>query len=165
MHDLRSPLLSVANAVLIVQDLEPETRVDHPVVVECHRAMATLVLMQAPMRISQLLQAACDTFGGLARAKGVTLRLVPLASDLDRAVFFGDVRWLQQCVNNGVSNSVKVRAKDLFEVSDAHIPLSKCFNLGEAFTQVGLEQMQGSGGTGLGLTIARDLFRLHALRD
>ncbi|KAJ1621404.1 histidine kinase-like ATPase [Pavlovales sp. CCMP2436] len=226
MHDLRSPLLSVANAVSIVQDLEPETRVDHPVVVECHRAMATcsqlmqhivsdmldferidsgrLVLVQAPMRISQLLQAARDTFGRLARAKGVTLRLVPLAPDLDRAVFFGDLRRLQQCVNNGVSNSVKftkaggtvsIRARRgdaqaqaakpqvgpatksnssnpaapcalvVLEVDDSGSGLTadelRVLNLGEAFTQVGLGQMQGSGGTGLGLTIARDLLRLH----
>ncbi|KAJ1616620.1 hypothetical protein T492DRAFT_1101505 [Pavlovales sp. CCMP2436] len=225
MHDLRSPLLSVANAVSIVQDLEPETRVDHPVVVECHRAMATcsqlmqhivsdmldferidsgrLVLVQAPMRISQLLQAARDTFEGLARAKGVTLRLVPLAPDLDRAVFFGDLRRLQQCVNNGVSNSVKftkaggtvsIRARRgdaqaqakpqagpatksnssnpaapcalvVLEVDDSGSGLTadelRVLNLGEAFTQVGLGQMQGSGGTGLGLTIARDLLRLH----
>ncbi|KAJ1619860.1 histidine kinase-like ATPase, partial [Pavlovales sp. CCMP2436] len=226
MHDLRSPLLSVANAVSIVQDLEPETRVDHPVVVECHRAMATcsqlmqhivsdmldferidsgrLVLVQAPMRISQLLQAARDTFCGLATAKSVTLRLVPLAPDLDRAVFFGDLRRLQQCVNNGVSNSIKfteaggtvsIRARRgdgaqaqakpragpetkssstnpaapcalvVLEVDDSGSGLTadelRVLNLGEAFTQVGIGQMQGSGGTGLGLTIARDLLRLH----
>ncbi|KAJ1630407.1 histidine kinase-like ATPase [Pavlovales sp. CCMP2436] len=226
MHDLRSPLLSVANAVSIVQDLEPETCVDHPEVVECHRAMATcsqlmqhivsdmldferidsgrLVLVHAPMRISQLLQAARDTFGGLATAKGVTLRLVPLAPDLNCAVFFGDLRRLQQCVNNGVSNSVKfteaggtvsIRARRgddaqaqakpragpetkskssdpaascalvVLEVDDSGSGLTadelRVLNLGEAFTQVGLGQMQGSGGTGLGLTIARDLLRLH----
>jgi len=61
----------------------------------------------AAMRVSQLLVAAADTFGGLATAKGVTLCLVPLPPDLDRAVFIGDVRRLQQCVNNGVSNSIK----------------------------------------------------------
>eukprot|EP00302_Diacronema_sp_CCMP2436_P044875 CAMPEP_0180058042 /NCGR_PEP_ID=MMETSP0985-20121206/4802_1 /TAXON_ID=483367 /ORGANISM="non described non described, Strain CCMP 2436" /LENGTH=457 /DNA_ID=CAMNT_0021987981 /DNA_START=1 /DNA_END=1372 /DNA_ORIENTATION=- len=130
MHDLRSPLLSVANAVAIVQDLKPETRVDDSVVVECMRAMATcsqlmqhivsdmldferidsagrLVLEPAAMRISQLLQAAVDSFGGLAAAKEITLCLVPLHPDLVQAVFIGDVRRLQQCVNNGVSNSIR----------------------------------------------------------
>ncbi|KAJ1631214.1 hypothetical protein T492DRAFT_62833 [Pavlovales sp. CCMP2436] len=129
MHDLRSPLLSVANAVAIVLDLMPETRVDDSVVVECLRAMATcsqlmqhivsdmldferidsgrLVLVPAAMRVSQLLQAAADTFNGLATAKGITLRIVPLLPDLDCAIYIGDVRRLQQCVNNGVSNSIK----------------------------------------------------------
>ncbi|KAJ1621129.1 histidine kinase-like ATPase, partial [Pavlovales sp. CCMP2436] len=205
MHDLRSPLLSVANAVSIVQDLEPETRVDHQVVVECHRAMATCSQLRqhivldmldferidsGSMRISQLLQASRDTFGGLATAKGVTLRLVPLAPNLDRVVFFGDLHRLHQCVNNGVSNSVKFAeaggtakpragpetkssssnpaapcALVVLEVDDSGSGLTadelRVLNLGEAFTQVGLGQMQGSGGTGLGLTIARDLLRLH----
>ncbi|KAJ1637402.1 hypothetical protein T492DRAFT_860037 [Pavlovales sp. CCMP2436] len=40
MHNLRSPLLSVANAVAIVLDMMPHTRVDDSVVVECLRAMA-----------------------------------------------------------------------------------------------------------------------------
>ncbi|KAJ1625401.1 hypothetical protein T492DRAFT_236687 [Pavlovales sp. CCMP2436] len=131
MHHLRSPLLSVANAVAIVQEVEPETRFDDPEVVECLRAMATcsqlmqhivsdmldferidggrLNLVPAAMRISQLLEAAADTFGGPAALKGITLRLVPLLPDLERAVFIGDVRRLQQCVNNGVSNSINVR--------------------------------------------------------
>ncbi|KAJ1617095.1 hypothetical protein T492DRAFT_508159 [Pavlovales sp. CCMP2436] len=284
MHDLRSPLLSVANAVAIVQEVEPETRVDNPEVVESLRAMATcsqlmqnivsdmldferidsgrLVLVPAAMRVSQLLQAATDTFRGLAAAKGVTLRLVPLLFDLERAVFIGDVRRLQQCVNNGVSNSIKVRASRctrqarrecsvfadahgpplalislyspllrphpslifqfteaggtvtirarrgddvqaqakskpdqpaaaatttgwdtaaaaaaeaaaaavphasvVLEVDDSGVGLTAdelhVLNQGEAFTQVGRGQLQGSGGSGLGLTIARDLLRLH----
>jgi len=233
MHDLRSPLLSVANAVAIVLDLMPETHVDDSVVVECLRAMSTcsqlmqhivsdmldferidsgrLVLVPAAMRISQLLQAAVDTFGGLAAAKGATLRLIPLPPDLNRAVFIGDVRRLQQCVNNGVSNSIKFteaggtviirawranelqaqaklhatgwdtapaaaavaetetaavpRASVVLEVVDSGVGLTTdelhMLNQGGAFTQVGCGQLQGSGGSGLGLTIARELLKLH----
>mmetsp|Transcript_28732 Transcript_28732/g.65908 ORF Transcript_28732/g.65908 Transcript_28732/m.65908 type:complete len:488 (-) Transcript_28732:378-1841(-) len=147
MHDLRSPLLSVAKSVAIVQDLEPDARVDDKVVVECLRAMATcsqlmqnivsdmldferidsgrLVLVPAAMRVLQLLEAAADTFGGLAAAKGVTLRLIPLLPDLNRAIFIGDVRRLQQCVNNGVSNSIKVccRARLCSWIADVYSPL------------------------------------------
>mmetsp|Transcript_28736 Transcript_28736/g.65921 ORF Transcript_28736/g.65921 Transcript_28736/m.65921 type:complete len:492 (-) Transcript_28736:378-1853(-) len=147
MHDLRSPLLSVANAVAIVLDLMPETHVDDSVVVECLRAMSTcsqlmqhivsdmldferidsgrLVLVPAAMRVLQLLEAAADTFGGLAAAKGVTLRLIPLLPDLNRAIFIGDVRRLQQCVNNGVSNSIKVccRARLCSWIADVYSPL------------------------------------------
>ncbi|KAJ1619133.1 histidine kinase-like ATPase [Pavlovales sp. CCMP2436] len=129
MHNLRSPLLSIANAVAIVQGRDPETRVDDSDVVQCLRAMATcsqlmqhivsdmldferidsgrLVLVPAAIRVSQLLEAAAHTFGVLAMVKGVSLRVVPLPSDLERAIFIGDVRRLQQCVNNGVSNSIK----------------------------------------------------------
>ncbi|KAJ1631153.1 hypothetical protein T492DRAFT_1144142 [Pavlovales sp. CCMP2436] len=226
MHDLRSPLLSVANAVAIVLDMMPHTRVDDSVVVECLRAMATcsqlmqhivsdmldferidsgrLVLVPAAMRISQLLEAAADAFGGLAAVKGVTLRLVPLLPDLERAVFIGDMRRLQQCVNNGVSNSIKfteaggtvtIRARRgddtqaqaephassaaaaapaaaavpyasiVLEVGDSGAGLTTdelyVLNQGEAFMQVGQGQLQGSGGTGLGLTIVRELLKLH----
>ncbi|KAJ1629731.1 hypothetical protein T492DRAFT_1009021 [Pavlovales sp. CCMP2436] len=227
MHHLRSPLLSVANAVVIVQDLKPETRVDN----ECMRAMATcsqlmqhivsdmldfertdrrLVLAPAAMRISQLLQAAVDSFGGLAAAKEITLCLVPLHPDLDQAVFIGDVRWLQQCLNHGVNNSIKFteaggtikmrawrgdevqaqaesktgqpgpaatsegtataeavaaaaaipRASVVLEVEDSGVGLTAdevdVLNHGKVFTQ-----LQGSGGSDLGLIIARNLLRLH----
>ncbi|KAJ1624089.1 hypothetical protein T492DRAFT_912042 [Pavlovales sp. CCMP2436] len=236
MHDLRSPLLSVANAVAIVLNMMPETRIDDSDVVECLRAMATcsqlmqhivsdmldferidsgrLVLVPAAMRVSQLLKAAADTFGGLAAAKGITLCLVPLLSDLEQTVFIGDVRRLQQCVNNGVSNSIKFteaggtvtirawrgddaqvqaesnaattadwntasaaakaiakakadapHASVMLEVDDSGVGLTAnelhVLNQGEAFTQVGLGQLQGSGGSGLGLTIARELLKLH----
>ncbi|KAJ1634096.1 hypothetical protein T492DRAFT_865761 [Pavlovales sp. CCMP2436] len=102
MHNLRSPLLSVANAVAIVQDRDPKTRVDDS---EPHAA-------------------GCDA------AAVVVLRTFVVLEVVDSG--FG------------------------LTVDELHV-----LNQGEAFTQVGLGQLQGSGGTDLGLAIARDLLRLH----
>jgi len=70
MHDLRSPLLSVANAVAIVLDLMPETRVDDSVVVECLRAMATC---------SQLMQHIVSDMLDFERIDSGEFKLAPTA--------------------------------------------------------------------------------------
>ncbi|KAJ1623946.1 hypothetical protein T492DRAFT_282840 [Pavlovales sp. CCMP2436] len=238
MHDLRSPLLSMANSAAVIADIKlnaPETCLDDPTIAECHLAIATcselsqniisdmldferidsgkLVLVPVNMRISQLLHAAAHTFRGLASVKGVTLSLEPLQGE---PLLIGDVRRLQQCVNNGVSNAIKftepggsvtIRARlgnetqsqtlprkgqppqlagapandaqaadtsaeadptfslVVLEVEDTGAGLSAdellVVNEGEAFTQVGKGQLQGNGGTGLGLTIVREIIRLH----
>ncbi|KAJ1638424.1 hypothetical protein T492DRAFT_833704 [Pavlovales sp. CCMP2436] len=41
MHDLRSPLLSVANSAAVLAEMDVTTRLDDPVVTECHAAIAT----------------------------------------------------------------------------------------------------------------------------
>jgi len=230
MHSLRSPLLSVANSTVVLFDLEPATRVDDPVVADCLRAMAAsselmqhivadmldfehvssgrLELVRSHVRVSQLLHAAAETFVGLAAAKGITFLIEALPPDLEHAVFIGDGRRLQQCVQNGVINSIKftesgglitirawrqestqdeegsddddekaalpaptVRLFDsptsqvVVEVQDTGSGLSidelLAVNEGEAFAQVGRGQLQGGGGTGLGLTLVREILRLH----
>ncbi|KAJ1638429.1 hypothetical protein T492DRAFT_944481 [Pavlovales sp. CCMP2436] len=201
MHDLRSPLLSVANSAAVLAEMDVTTRLDDAIVTNCHAAIATcselmqnivsdmldferidsgkMVLVPAAMRISQLTQAAAHTFGGLAKSKGVTLLIEPLAADLETTLFIGDVHRLQQCVNNGVSNALKfskagglvaIRAflhaeSIVLEVQDQGAGLDaeelSVLVKGEAFTQVGRGQLQGSGGAGLGLTIVREIVRLY----
>jgi signal transduction histidine kinase len=68
------------------------------------------VLVPTKLRVKQLLNAATHTFGGLAASRDVTLSVDPLLPALDAAVFVGDARRLQQCLNNGVRNAVNVRA-------------------------------------------------------
>jgi len=104
-----------------------------------------------------------------------------------RAVLIADRLRLQQCMQNGMSNainftergkSVRLRtAVELIEerpgwaqltvsIQDEGIGLSEneLGALGEdlMFTQVGRGQMQGNGGTGLGLPIVRELLRKHS---
>ncbi|KAJ1618420.1 hypothetical protein T492DRAFT_456729 [Pavlovales sp. CCMP2436] len=131
MHDLRSPLLSIANSAAVLDDLfkkKPATRLDDQTVNKCHNVIATcstlmqnlladmleferidsgkVVLVPAKLHASQMLQAAAETFGGLAASRGVTLRVEPLPPALDASVFVGDARRLQQCLNNGVSSAI-----------------------------------------------------------
>ncbi|KAJ1621077.1 hypothetical protein T492DRAFT_1149863 [Pavlovales sp. CCMP2436] len=237
MHDLRSPLLSVANSAAVLDDLlkkKPATCLDDPIVIECHNVIATcstlmqnlladmleferidsgkLVLVPAKLHASQLLQATAETFGVLAASRGMTLRIELLPPALDASVFVDDVRRLQQCLNNGVTNAINFTHAPRRVVCVVHrgrrhgdhprppggctqrgisdVALSGCSyhdqarslnkpslvfevdsgvgfspselllaNEGEAFVQVSRGQLNGSGGTGLGLNIVRNMWR------
>jgi signal transduction histidine kinase/DNA-binding response OmpR family regulator len=172
-----------------------------------------LLLAKAPFLVTQLLDDARRTFGGLAEVKGIALE-----SDVDprlrELLLLGDARRLQQCLNNGISNALKfsergtrVTIRALYaEVespsrsrrdgalrsskADADAPSSEAsavgvggarvrvlvqdegvgideselavLNEGVAFAQVGAGQLQGKGGSGLGLLITRQLLALHS---
>mmetsp|Transcript_24071 Transcript_24071/g.62016 ORF Transcript_24071/g.62016 Transcript_24071/m.62016 type:complete len:819 (+) Transcript_24071:46-2502(+) len=233
MHDLRSPLLSVSNAASLLGEVQTGTGtlLSDAEGAECVRSLSTcselmqhivsdmldferidsgrLVLVRKPFPVSALLEAATHTFKGMADSKEVKLRTELIASPggaHGALGLVGDVRRLQQCLNNGISNALKftdaggevtvsawrehgsqdgvdtelaTAAPDaaasrsppaplatwVLEVRDTGVGLSADdqakLNGSDAFTQVGLGQMQGRGGTGLGITITRDLLRLH----
>ncbi|KAJ1623613.1 hypothetical protein T492DRAFT_883287 [Pavlovales sp. CCMP2436] len=108
---------------------------------------------------------------------GVTLSIVPLPSNLERANFIGTGAAPYALRPALTPNSIKPHAAGcdaaaavphasvVLEVDDSGVGLTanelQVLNQGEAFTQVGLGQLQGSCGTDLGLAIARDLLRLH----
>jgi len=230
MHDLRSPLLSVVNLANVLADLPPNTPLRDSVVTGSVRALRTccslmenivsdmldferidsgrLVLVLEPFSPQDLVDAAMDAFGGLATARGVELCALPLqfvAPHEADARCIGDIRRIQQCLNNGISNAIKFtdrggkvsmhvtmeRATQPVPMADA-VPgdgasaatdgsngawllrvsvtdtgvglspaeLTKLLS-DEPFTQVGRGMMQGNGGSGLGLTIAQHITRLH----
>jgi hypothetical protein len=66
-----------------------------------------LTLAASPFALQQLLDTARDTFLGVASAKGVALLAPSLERGLADALYLGDVRRLQQCLNNGISNALK----------------------------------------------------------
>mmetsp|Transcript_38056 Transcript_38056/g.94137 ORF Transcript_38056/g.94137 Transcript_38056/m.94137 type:complete len:346 (+) Transcript_38056:1503-2540(+) len=145
-----------------------------------------LKLTLAPLRVHELVTGAMATFLGTANLKGIQLDAPAPEGLAARAVLIADRLRLQQCMQNGMSNainftergkSVRLRtAVELIEerpgwaqltvsVQDEGIGLSESelSALGEdlMFTQVGRGQMQGNGGTGLGLPIVRELLRKH----
>jgi CheY-like chemotaxis protein/anti-sigma regulatory factor (Ser/Thr protein kinase) len=144
------------------------------------------VLVSAPFLMQHLLDDGCATFACLAARKGLNLVAEPLDDALGTQTFVGDFRRLQQCLNNGISNAIKftdrggsirlaVTATPLqpaagfacvhVRVTDTGIGLDEreqeVLRAGDLFSQVGRGQLQGNGGSGLGLSITRQLLELH----
>jgi len=128
MHDLRSPILSIATIAETLADM-PSTKMLGAADVDEHLGSLVacaeliehivsdmldferidsgrLVLVHAPFEIGMLVRGALATFAGICAKKGVTLR-VELAPELARRQLVGDMRRLLQCLNNGVSNAIK----------------------------------------------------------
>jgi signal transduction histidine kinase/ActR/RegA family two-component response regulator len=128
---------------------------------------------EIPFSLADLVADVRHVVAPLAQAKGLALSM-GLAADLPPRVN-GDPLRIQQILANLLSNAVKftpegkvalqVTAEDgmvLFRVSDTGIgmtpdALAKVFN---AFEQADTSTTRKFGGTGLGLTLSRDLARL-----
>lgn len=146
-----------------------------------------LVLKYAPMYVGSLVAEASRTFEAMARDRGVTLRELQIPSGaLSTQRFLGDRRRLLQCLNNGVSNALKftpaggtvtISVREGVPHSTpgwlwVHVAVEDTgigllpeelarLQSGELFTQVGVGQMQGNGGTGIGLSIVREMLKQH----
>ncbi|MFY0623950.1 MAG: response regulator [Pelagimonas sp.] len=129
-------------------------------------------LEYAPFQLSNVLHAARDLHSAKARQKGLTL---DLEIDPDVTSWFeGDSRRLQQVLHNLVSNAVKFtdfggvdllasRGPNGFgvviKVSDTGpgIPEAALGRIFEPFAQADVSVTRRYGGTGLGLTISRQI--------
>ncbi|MBL7849790.1 MAG: response regulator [Cyclobacteriaceae bacterium] len=129
--------------------------------------------------MSHLLQTLADTFAVQAAEKGVALS-VELAPEADKN-FVGDPVRVNQILTNLVSNAVKFTHQGIiairctlekksghmhhlrFEVEDTGIGIApeKLSDIFESFTQADASITRKYGGTGLGLTIARQLVNLQ----
>jgi len=146
-----------------------------------------LVLVRAPFLLRELLFASQAIYEGLAKARRVALTFKPLPVELQELYLDGDMRRLTQCLNNGISNALKFsdaggcvdvsaelhvcpirgspwQCLSIF-VKDCGIGLSesdlKILRKGAAFTQVGRGRQQGSSGSGLGISIAKQICAMH----
>ncbi|MFP5440433.1 MAG: 7TM diverse intracellular signaling domain-containing protein [Gammaproteobacteria bacterium] len=128
-----------------------------------------------PVALRPLLAGVVDTFRGVATQRDLEL-VLQYGDDLPTAIRADPVR-LRQLLLNLLGNaikftdrgSVRLRAQSspdgrclLLQVSDTGIgiPADQLGAVFESFHQVGGRGASGRGGTGLGLTIARDLARL-----
>ena len=135
-------------------------------------------LSDAPFDLPDVVQESVELFAGAAAAKGVTLTC-DIARSLPSSVR-GDALRLRQVLVNLVGNAVKftekgtigVRVRDIartpestelcFEVQDTGIGISAEDQgaIFDAFSQSDGSSPRRYGGTGLGLTISRELIRL-----
>jgi len=144
-----------------------------------------MTLVHRPFSLERLFADAQITFTPLCARKGVALDFEPLPESVATKRFVGDARRLLQCVSNGLSNAnkfcdpggkIRVRAWRTAHARDGwarvHIAIIddgigldaselRTLQAGGAFAQVGRGQLQGNGGTGLGLTIVRHILKLH----
>jgi signal transduction histidine kinase len=208
MHDISTPLLSFANIIEELSSLPADTRlgddevelsldalssctelVQHIVSDFCdfeRIESGNLVLVHAPFRAEQLQRMTHATFSTIAQAKGVRLVLDDLDAEARGALLVGDLRRIEHCLNNGMSNAIKHTPSGgvvritvslipheggrewttlRIAVRDTGVGLS-ADELGvlcqeEAFVKVGRGQMLGEGGSGLGIALSRRIMRLH----
>jgi PAS domain S-box-containing protein len=129
----------------------------------------------APVPVTPALQTALDSVRLAAEAKGVSVALAPSDGDV---VVLADMTRLQQILWNLLSNAVKfsraggrvdVRAdrdgdQVRIQVEDSGIGIDPRFlpHVFDRFRQAESGSTRSYGGLGLGLSVVRDLVRLHS---
>ncbi|KAJ1627406.1 histidine kinase-like ATPase [Pavlovales sp. CCMP2436] len=219
MHDLRSPLLSIANLSRSLRAAPGSTQISElgklpDYMLSCSSIMESIVsdmldferieagqisLTFAPLRVHELVNGAMAIFLarptqahdrpfarahliGIATLKGIQLDAPAPEGLAASTVLLADGLRLQQCMQNGLSNvinfteqgkSVRLRtavelnkdrpgwAQLTVSVQDEGIGLSER-ELGALGKDRMFTQMQGNGGTGIGLPIVRELLRKHS---
>jgi len=134
---------------------------------------AKLELEEGAVDFEQIARDAEDTFAPLAREKGVELRVETRAAA--RGCWRGDPLRVRQVLNNLLSNAVKfterggvsawidvVDGQVTIQVADTGVGVAPNHleALFDRFTQADASTTRRHGGSGLGLSIARDLCRL-----
>ncbi|MBK7652305.1 MAG: response regulator [Flammeovirgaceae bacterium] len=138
-----------------------------------------LQLEKIGFNLNDLLHSLIDTFGVQASEKGINLSYI-LAKDANK-IFVGDPVRLNQILINLISNAIKfthagsikveVKADKVkgnnynlrFNISDTGIgiPKDKLQTIFESFSQADASVTRKYGGTGLGLTIVKQLVELQ----
>jgi signal transduction histidine kinase/CheY-like chemotaxis protein len=137
-----------------------------------------LEFVREPFDLAHTLQQAADSFSTVAQQKKISL-IVDIDPIPDGKKVIGDEMRLKQIILNLMSNAVKftetgsvtleARIEDSTEMgADIHfavtdtgigIPFEKLHLIFESFTQVDAETTRKYGGSGLGLSICRELVR------
>jgi len=139
-----------------------------------------VALEAIPFKPQEVMEGVLSTVGFTATRKGIELSIVTSDDDLPRYVLGDSVR-LRQILLNLVSNSIKFTENGKitihqrlissdrenvvmqFVVRDTGIgiPADRLSTIFDSFTQASNETSRKYGGTGLGLTIVRQLAELH----
>ena len=135
-------------------------------------------LEQAPFRLAEVIEKIAASMGVAAHDKPIAVRIGPLPDGVDQVV--GDALRLEQVLVNLTSNAIKFTAQGTVELSsalesrdgDAAVLRFSVRDTGigiapevqetifSAFAQADTSTTRRFGGTGLGLTICRQLVRL-----
>lgn len=137
-------------------------------------------LQKIPFKISGLINEIFSSFNGKAEAKKLSL-ILDVPEDFDVLILNGDPARLTQLLNNLIDNAIKFTVngqvkilikttkneKDSvtlqFNITDTGIgiPLDKQELIFDSFAQASTSSTREYGGTGLGLTIVKNLLALH----
>ncbi|MES2745183.1 MAG: ATP-binding protein [Bdellovibrionota bacterium] len=190
-HELRNPLAPISSAVELIRlDPSTETLDEASAIIE-RQMKQLVTLIDDLMDVSRITRGrvvlktekaefhsvalhAVDSIRKLASAKGVTI--VEDYQDKD-AFVNADITRLTQVIANVINNAVKYTQKNgrvvvrtfadyhdaMVEVEDNGIGISKEYlpSIFEMFSQADPFSSKGTGGLGIGLTLAKKLVDLH----
>jgi signal transduction histidine kinase len=189
-HEIRTPMNAVTGmaSLLATANLPPEEREWATTIASSAQALVSLVneildlskleagrmeLERSPIELEEVIDQALELAAESAEQKGLELVSLP-APDLPRWIL-GDATRIRQVLLNLVSNAIKftsagevlVRTSTRegrlkIQVSDTGIgiPADAFERIFEAFRQVDGSTTRRYGGTGLGLSVSRELARL-----
>jgi signal transduction histidine kinase len=173
-HDLKTPITRMRLRAELLDDGEAKTKFTHDLVEMESMVVATLDFMRGletgeraqPVDVAALLESLQED----ARETGGEVAIEGAA----QSPYVGRPQALKRCLGNLIDNAIKYGRAALLTVEDAPerltirvrdrgpgIPESELERVFEPFQRLEGSRGRDSGGTGLGLTIARSVAQLH----
>jgi signal transduction histidine kinase len=172
-HDLKTPLTRLRLQAETLEDPALQARIVKELTEMEHMVREALALFRglddgepaAPVDVNQLLEGVAQAFSEMGAAVSVSGRAL--------APFTGKAHALRRCLTNLVSNAITFGTRAQVLVEDDGELLIRVRDEGPGIPEAELEQVfepfyrlepsrnRDGGGTGLGLTIARDIAQAH----
>lgn len=160
---------SADNLLVIINDILDMAKIES----------GKLTMEQIPFDICDVIKNAIQTLTYKAEEKGIELKTYPIK--LDHNIVIGDPFRLTQALLNLINNAIKFTENGSVEISGRvpcsnaeeitfeftvqdtgiGIPKDKLDTIFEGFTQASLDTSRKYGGTGLGLTISKNLIQMQ----
>lgn len=182
-HELKTPLTNIRLYAELLENELPKTNRHVSVIVAESQRLSRLIanvlryarprtLHKAPGNVDSLLLSVIEDFTPALAAKGIT---VQFTGNTRTAVKF-DADALEQIIGNLLSNAEKYAPGHPIEITTQQtgnttlitiadhgpgIPPGRCADIFKPFYRLSNQLSDGVTGTGIGLTIARDLARQH----
>ncbi|RFU62607.1 HAMP domain-containing protein [Peribacillus saganii] len=160
--------------ITIEKETDRLTKLIHDLVDLNHLQENLYILEKEPIAIAQLLFDTLDLFQIHVTDKNLNIKL----SVQDDLIIFGDPKRIQQVLYNVVDNAIKYSTKNteiqiklnevyetmLFEVTNKGIIIQEedINRIGERFFRTDKARGRSTGGSGLGLSIVKEIVQLHS---